>query len=545
MKVTGLMFADFDRSALGGPSALLERVGARTIVEHTLRRYARIEGLSGRHVIVSARHSDAMRAALRETGEGDRFTVIETDVLRPRAALFASARKWGLGSWRGGLLGATYFDEFISAPTVLELLRATGADAALCLDAAMPVLDPAIGGAMVCHLEAAPSDTPLVFTQSPPGIAGVVLHREFVEEFTRLDLPIGLRLAYRPEFPIGDPINRSLCLPVDAGIARTRARLTGDTHTSRSLLADLFDAVGDTAGAIQLCGAMSSGALADPAELPREVEVELTTVDPLPETTLRPRGGRVPVRGPVAVSAVLRAAQELGTLDDRLVVLGGHGDPLRHPQFREICRGIRAAGVLGIAVVSPLVDLDDADIAALVDARVDVLSVLLDADSRETYMRVHQRDAFDAVIRNIARVEQSRQSLRSPQPLIIPHLTRCAATIGEMEAFFDRWIRETGGATIGGYSRHGGILPPDSLLATTPPTRTACRRLDSRLMLLADGAAVACSEDVRGQLRFGDWREAPLSELWNGSDRQRCRAAHVVGTELPVVCARCSEWHRE
>ncbi|MBK8915737.1 MAG: radical SAM protein [Phycisphaerales bacterium] len=545
MRITGLMFADFDRSALGGPSALTERIGARTVLAHALRRYARVEGLAGRHVVVSPRYAAALQKILHESGEADRFTVVEAELHRPRAALFASARKWGMGSWRGGLLGATYFDEFVTASAVLERIRTIGADGALCLDGAMPVLDPALAGAMVRHMESAPSDTPLVFTQAPPGLAGVVLHREFIEEFTRLDLPVGLRLAYRPEFPLGDPINRSLCLPIDARVARTRARFTGDTHAGRGMLADLFGEIGETADAAQLCSALARGGFHDAAELPTEVEIELTTEDPLPETTLRPRGGRVPQRGPVAESAVLRVAQELGTQDDRLVVLGGHGDPLRHPRFREICRGIRAAGVLGLAVVTPLVDLDDADIAAMIEARVDVLSVLLDADSRDTYSRVHQRDAFDVVLRSIARVEQARQSHRSPQPLIIPHLTRNAATIGEMESFFDRWIRETGGASIGGFSRYGGTLPPDSLLATTPPIRSACRRLDSRATLLADGVAVACSEDAVGRVSIGNWQNSSLREFWAGADRQNLRSVHAAGTQLPVTCAGCSEWHRE
>ena len=78
--------------------------------------------------------------------------------------------------------------------------------------------------------------------------------------------------------------------------------------------------------------------------IPREVEIELTTDDPYPNSCLRPRGSRVERRGPIDIELVRRVAEELAAYDDSLIVLGGFGDPLRHPEFPSALRAIRAAG---------------------------------------------------------------------------------------------------------------------------------------------------------------------------------------------------------
>jgi hypothetical protein len=222
----------------------------------------------------------------------------------------------------------------------------------------------------------------------------------------------------------------------------------------------------------------------------------LTTEDPLPQTTLRPRGERVPQRRVADLATLEPIAAEAAEFDDALVVLGGHGDPLLHPQFPEIAAGLRAAGVCGLTVSSPLVELSDRVFESLFEQRIDILEVRLDAATAETYRQVHQRDGFDAVMANIEHVEAERRRRLSPQPIVVPSLTRCAATLPEMERFFDDWIRRTGWAVIRGYNAYAGRLPQDELLPTEPLVRRPCARLDTRLMLLADGNVARCEQDV-------------------------------------------------
>lgn len=594
MKIGGAIFADFSSSFPGGASALPLRIGRRTIIGHTLDRFLHIEGLDARCVIVHPRDEAAARQAVELAGAADRVHVAAIDDgARPRRELIRAARKWSMDAWRGGLLGTTYFDEFVEPRAVLRAIRHMECDALLCLDGAMPVLDPALASAMTARQRSHEAEAPFVFTQAPPGFAGVVLQRELIAESAQHDLPIGLRLAYRPEFPQGDPINRPPCVAAPPSVVRSAARWTGDTQRSRALLAMALAAVGETADAKTLSDWLAAHRSELDCDLPREVEIELTTDDPLPDSTLRPRGARLVRRAAdgrglsdvslsgtlrtdrgtgagenrraavevalagashsdaggeawVDVASVRRVAEELALSDDSLVVLGGHGDPLRHPQFGEIVRAVRSAGVFGIAVVSPLVELGEDSLKALREARVDVLHVLLDANTPETYAKVHGRPAFADVVQNIGRVEEMRRRETSVWPMIVPLITRCAATLDEIEAFYDRWIPAVGWATIGGHSRCGGLVTADSALGLAPPIRVGCRRLESRLTLLSDGTAVPCAEDPLGVLRLGDWRRESVSAIWGGRARRELRDQHVEGgvRSLPQLCAGCTEWHR-
>jgi len=279
--------------------------------------------------------------------------------------------------------------------------------------------------------------------------------------------------------------------------------------------------------------------------VPVEVELELTTDDPLPETTLRPRGNRVPRRRLEDLDAVSRLARQLAAYDDRLLFLGGHGDPLLHSEFPEICRRIRAGVVCGLGVGTSLVELSDQALNALIDSGVDVIEVRLDANTPATYRTVHNADAFESVLSNIERIQAARRSRESPAPLVVCSLTRCAATLPELEAFFERWIRATGWAIIHGYNEYGGVLPPDAVLAMRPPARGPCRRLGTRMMLLGDGRAVLCGQDLTGETALGSWVSQALADLWCGAPRRDARESHSrLAFDNYPLCARCNEWFR-
>ncbi len=538
MKIVAAMFADFQETFLGGPSQLTMSLGGRVVLAHALARLSRVAGLDGRCLVVRPSDQDAAAAALRDAGLADRIDVLPLDDgRRPRRALFRSARKWSLGSWRGALLGTTWFDEYVEPMVVARVLDQLGCDALLCVDGHQAALDPALCSRMVAYQREAGDAAPFVFTQAPPGLAGLLLGRQTTRDLVEQNWHAGLLVSYRPEVPRMDPITKPVCCRIDPVVAQCSERWLADTTTGRARLAAAFARFGEDCSAADLCGqARGAGAPADP--LPTEIELELTTDDPLPRTTLRPRGERVPTRRLEEPQALRPILEALGGCDDRLVVLAGHGDPLLHPQLAEVCRLVRASGVCGLAIETSLVELPDAALEAFTTCPVDLVEVRLDANTAETYRRVHGRDAFDLVLANLQRIESARRARHSPAPLVACSLTRCAATLDDLEPFYDRWIRTFGSALIRGYNDYCGVLPADGLLACEPPVREPCRRLPERMMLLADGGAVWCHQDVAGVHRLGDWRRDPLTTL-----RAAVPAAESIPPDHPL-CSRCHEWYR-
>ncbi len=544
MKTVAAVFADFEAGLLGGPSRLAAPLGSRTVLGHTLDRLGRVAGLERRCIMIRPHHESAARALLSDGHEDVEILALDQG-RRPRRGLIRSARKWNLESWRGSVCGATWFDEFVEPLCVGQVLDHYGCDAVLCCDGAQPALDPDIASAMVAHKNEHADEARFVFTQAPPGLAGIILRRDITRDLLKHDMPIGLHLSYRPEIPHGDPITRENCLQIDPAVMHTAARFTGDTERSLELLRSAFSDLGEGCTAAAICEWIAVDGNERGGPLPVEVELEITTDDPLPDTTLRPRGQRVPQRCCDDLDAIARVAADLAALDDRLLMLGGFGDPLLHPRFADICQVIRKAGVCGLGVATPLVELSDQNLDALLAQQVDVVQVLLDAHCRETYLRVQRADHFERVLANVERVQSARQERLIPQPLLIGSITRSAPTLDDIEPFFDHWIRTAGSAVISGYSAYGGKMPPDSLLSTEPPIREPCRRLSSRLMLLADGAAVLCGQDIEGRMRIGDWHDQPLAEIWKSRQRSVARTAHAeLSLDSLPLCGDCAEWFR-
>lgn len=549
MKLVLAVFADFEERFLAGPAALETVLAGTPVIAHTLRRAARVDGVAARCLFVRPRDAERAHAAIERAGLGGRFEVLALDDGgRPRRGLVRSARKWNLDGWRGSPFATTWFDEFVEPLAVARVLDHYECEGVLCVEAHQAALDAGLCSALVAHQREHDDDARFTFTNAPPGLGGVILRRETTRELLAQDVPLGVLLSYRPEIAQADPITHPVCLAAPADVAHTAARFLADTRASRERLEHLFQHCGVDANAAALCAALRierDTCRGGDEALPREVEIELTTDDPLPDTTLRPRGARVPRRCVANLDALERAARELGAYDDRLVVLAGHGDPLAHPEFADACRRIRAAGVCGLAVVSPLVELPDAAFAALFESAVDVLQVQIDANSAATYRAVHGVDAYERVLANIARIQRERVARVSPQPLVAPSLVRSAATIEELEAFFDRWTQTTGWAVIEGYNEFAGTLPPDGLLPTAPPIRRPCERLRRRMTLLAGGQVPLCGQDVSGATALGDWRTASVESVWRGVGLGRARDAHArLELGSLALCANCKEWSR-
>ena len=296
---------------------------------------------------------------------------------------------------------------------------------------------------------------------------------------------------------------------------------------------------------------------------PHEVEIELTTADAYPNTLARPRGERVPSRGPIDPSLVGRVAQELSAFDDSLVVLGGFGDPLRHPALAEVLTRLRpagndGAGIYGVAVRTSAADLDEEKMSAIVSSGVDVLDVTLDAWTPELYARLHDppgdetsrspesaRPDLALVLANLEKLAAVQREHGAARPIVVPGMTKMRENVCELDDFFDGWLRKKGAVSVSGYSHHAGQCDDRAVIGMAPAARSPCRRIRERCLILADGRVVMCDQDFKGVHALESLHERSLQEIWQGPAFEALRAGHRQGKyDAHPLCAACDEWHR-
>lgn len=551
MKTIVTIEADFERSPIGTVSRLADDLAGTPVLRRTVERALGAEKPSSVHVIVRAEQRSRAAELV-----GDLNVRIESHEAEasPGAELARTARKWSLDGWRGGIGGACWFDEGTHAAVLAALGKREGADGVAIVPAAAALIDPVMLDAMIDQFESIADTHRLTFAAAPPGLAALLVRADLLDELANAGQPISHLLAYRPEDARGGYLNTQYCHQTPTLVAGTSARLLADTDRGVEALNAVLKHAGNgtatTPAADRICEWLQTRT-PDRAALPREVELELTTEDQLRDTQLRPRGDAVPRRGPVDLAVVRRLVDELRTVDDALLVLGGFGEPLLCPQLPEIleiCRpahGSDGDGVFGLTVRTNGLALDRPAVEQLAAHRVDVVLVTLDAHSGETYRAVHGIDEFARVTANLEGLMQWRQQARCVRPLLVPELMKARETFDDMEAFFDHWIGRVGSAVIRGYSHCAGQLPDRAVMNMAPVHRCACRRLTSRCLVLADGRVVACDQDFAGRQVMGDLTRESLHAIWTGQQATQLHACHVTSelAGLPL-CPQCDEWHR-
>lgn len=551
MKTIAVLQADLEVTPLGTKSRLTEELGGVTIIRRTVDRVRRMKRLSAVHVLCPSRQVERCESLLRGT---DAVIHAYDAGPPPWANLVQPARKWSLDGWRGGIGGTSHFDEYVDARLIAGLLKSKKANAVLCVPAAAPLVDPDLADRMIESHREADDDIRLTFCQAPPGVAGIVLTASLVLELAQKGIPLGWIFSYKPDSPQRDMIFQPCCYDVPAELRHAVGRLTADTLRSTQRVAALLSAH-DEPDLVRIGSWLTEHEHTIVEPLPREVEIELTTADPYPESAVRPRGSRVVSRGPIDTAIVERVVEELIRYDDALVVLGGFGDPLLHPQFSEILRAIRSVqrdghGLYGLAVRTAGVHLTGEIIDVLVAQGVDVLNVTLDAWTPDLYGQLHTpgnpADAdLDAVLRRLDRLAEVRQTGGSAKPILVPEMTKMRDNMHELDDFHDGWLRRVGAVAITGYSHYAGQCDDRSVIDMAPAPRLPCRRLASRCLVLADGRVTTCDQDFMGVQTVGCMQDRTLEAIWHGEAFERMRSSHRENNlQSTALCAACQEWHR-
>lgn len=538
MKFVAAIVADLEWTPLRTRSRLAEDLCGRTVLRRCAERVARAKTIASIRVLCPVVQEPAVIEMLRELPVA---TEPHDAAPPPYAELVRAGRIWGLDGWRGGLGSLCAFDEYADLPLLHFLATREQADAIVLIPGAAPVIDPALIDAMTDHYARFIDAAKITFAQTPPGLAPVILGREMLEEWAPTAQPPGLLLTYHPDRPIADLTGREPCYRPAAQLIEASGRLVCDTRRSFERVRGLIAAGGDAWPAERVGAWLGERRTSHVDDVPREIEIELTTDDPAPNSILRPRGAKVGRRGPLDLATIRRVIDWIADHDDVRIVLGGFGEPCLHPKFVEICRMLRESPAAAIAVRTSGLVGDAIVEAALFETPVDVVEVTLDAARPETYARVHGLDAYEAVMARLERWMKRRIDSRHVRPLIFPSFIKAKETLDDMEDFFDGWHRRLGMAVVTGSSHYAGQLPDRSVTPMAPPGRGPCRRVFSRAMILADGRITTCDQDFAGRQAMGNILEQPPAELWCGEGIEQVRR-HCVGQQ--PLCPGCDEWHR-
>lgn len=513
--VAAMIAVDPACGSLGLPWDPLEDVAGRPLLERTLSRVARTEGVD-RIVLVQPAGCDLVNRL--DISRIDCPVVpCETNgpVFDSSHDAIMAARRWSETCWRGGVGGTSIYDEILAPNAMLSAMEQLEIDAAIIVGADWVCVDPSgeTGcGSLVARFVEQPSKHHIVFSQAPPGLVGCLLTRNQMREQANQvrNATIGALLSYMPHMPQLDPITKEICIKVPATIRDLPHRFTFDTRERRERLLPLLD----TDHAMDIVGIMkhrAASGVAHPAAAPREVEIDL--------------GDRHAWMTPDTLAAVLTSIDQFP--DPVAITVTSSDESLCHPQLSDLIGAIATAKPMAINLRTQLRTEDAPE--RIMSLPVDVVTVLLDADCQATYRTITGRDEFPAIMGRLERLinlrgEQSGDALRLCRPWIVPTLRRCRDNVQDIETFFDRWLYHVGAAVI-----EPGVpseRADDIIHLEVPPTARA-RHDQATLYIGADGSVLSApGADVVGSIP-GE----PIVEVWRRvlDGREAGSLAEVAG----------------
>jgi len=461
VRVECVVFADPELGPLGTRRDLGAPImGGDNALVRTLERLAMCRSIDGVRVVTP--EPDRI-AALIEGPSARRVTIESCDAgpLRARTRAVGLARSASRACWRGSLAGMTCYDESLDPVALARVMGACSIDAAVLVGAEWSLVDPSLVDRAASVFRGDPAHNDLVFSQAAPGLGGCLVSARIASNLGERALAggvlssIGSLIAYNPREPRADAIASPQCLPIGTAVRDAGVRVTADTDHGRRAVASVRRALGDridTAPATEVADRFAGASRSARRAGPGRVVLELCTGRLSSGVIGRSRrsGMEIDERPLVSLGRARGLIREcVGLREDCTLLIAGSGDPLMRPDALDF---VSLGDELGVSCVELRTDLLSAhhDADSIIDSGLGVLSVDVLADTRETYERMTGIDRFESVLDRMQSVFDARGVGQGviPTPWIVPRMTKCDESVGDLRAFTDRWLTVCGVAVI-------------------------------------------------------------------------------------------------
>ncbi|MFN3167451.1 MAG: hypothetical protein ACE37H_10350 [Phycisphaeraceae bacterium] len=551
MQSIAIILTDLENGRFGHRVSLRDELAGNTVLQHTLDRVARIDGIDA---IVLLHPEEQSLAGAYVTP--DNAPPIQTHAIQTRPGdawlrgVIDSGRKWALTAWRGGIGGMIVYDELMPAYSILQAMRRDQAESVVVLRADWCCIDPDLATRQLRLHRSAPDAMKLTFTQAPPGLSPLVIHRSVLEDMAEHSATVANLLCYNPKKPAIDPVGKDVNVPIPAEVRDQFRRFIYDTPRAIDHLRAIADELGDgfaTADASAITDASRAVETRQPwrqfERLPQQITVELSPRRAADGPIVPQHHLDLPRRdmSPATIDALL---EQLPSVGDASVLFGGLGDTLLHDDWFDTLQRATQSGLLGVGIETDLL-LDDDAIDRLATLPIDVISVRLNADSAKTYEMLMGVDAYGDVMDRLQRLftqrNANRQENKGFQGWVVPRLVKVAENLADLETFFERWMTVSGWAVVDRALTGRGLIPdmsPVPMEVPRPPDRPIeLSRQKHRLTILSDGTACLCGQDWLGRCALGSLNDASLGELWRDAPK-------LSGSpeRWSAVCPACGEW---
>lgn len=236
------------------------------------------------------------------------------------------------------------------------------------------------------------------------------------------------------------------------------------------------------------------------------------------------------IMDPALFKRLVSDAYELGA---REIGLFAGAEPLTCKSLEDYIVHCRTVGFEYMYISTNGALGDEARFKSLMDAGLSSIKFSINAGTRETYKRVHGRDEFDKVIKNLRFVSEYRKNLPSFKYLGLSFVGM-PDTAHEFEA-----IKELAGSLVDEVLYYEANNQSGQKAELPPPPFETCVLPFNKLHISVEGYIKACCNDYDNYLAIEDLKQMSLKDAWLSPRFQELRRAHLNDTLDGTLCGKC------
>jgi MoaA/NifB/PqqE/SkfB family radical SAM enzyme len=237
-----------------------------------------------------------------------------------------------------------------------------------------------------------------------------------------------------------------------------------------------------------------------------------------------------------------KIVDEVSAYENIIFRLLSDGEPMMHPRFLEMLEFAKNKGIAPINFITNGMFLDENAAKRIIDAKIDVVEISLDALTKPTYQKIRKGLDYDTVISNVHRFIDMKNKSKAGTKILVSVIDQPEASL-EIQDFIDYWQPIVDKVIKRTFTSIGGLVRDKRPEKVPQDERWPCPQLWRRLFVNIDGYAEFCVEDWCDKTVIGDVNTHSIKQIWRSESYDKIRDHHLAKQFSKVdYCAQCCDW---
>jgi spiro-SPASM protein len=220
------------------------------------------------------------------------------------------------------------------------------------------------------------------------------------------------------------------------------------------------------------------------------------------------------------------------------ICFGGSGEPLMHPNFYEILALAQAERLVETIIIETNGVYADANYRTVImepDSKAKTI-VNINGMNADTYTKLHRRDCFDLVYRNILALKEVVGDR------LFIQIMKINETEPYLDSYYDFWEKQKVPIILQKQNTYLGRIEDRRYSDLSPLDRIPCWHLQRDLYITADGIVSFCKQDVDADQQSGNANSETIADIW---EKKKDAFVRDYSKNYPARpdCKSCDEWY--